>query len=112
MRIGIIAILHESNTFVRQETTLDRFREDLFLHGDSIHTILRDSHHEIGGFFAGIDEFGGPDVTAQPLVALRATPSGTITSAAFESISDLVLAKPEIGGKVRRTADRRSWCGR
>lgn len=96
MRIGIVALLHESNTFVRQPTDLDRFREDMFLHGEAIRETLFDSHHEIGGFFAGIDSFKSePAATAVPLVALRAVPSGTITSNAFSQLVDQVLTSVE-----------------
>jgi microcystin degradation protein MlrC len=81
MRIGIIALLHESNTFSCQPTTLSQFREDLYLEGESIRSQLVESHHEIGGFFHGLKECGrNGDVTAVPLLAARATPSGIITA--------------------------------
>ncbi|MGN6545272.1 MAG: M81 family metallopeptidase, partial [Aureliella sp.] len=85
MRIGIIALLHESNTFVRQGTTLERFREDLFLEGEAIREQLAASHHEIGGFFAGLDEANERgDVEAVPLLATRATPAGIIAADALK----------------------------
>ena len=36
MRIGLIALQHESNTFSVQPTTLESFRQDLLLTGDPI----------------------------------------------------------------------------
>ncbi len=85
MHVGIIALLHESNTFVTQPTTLDRFREDLLLEGEAIRAQLASSHHEIGGFFAGLETANAlQPVTAVPLLAARATPAGVITADAFE----------------------------
>ena len=94
MRIGIIAILHESNTFVRQPTTLERFHEDLYLEGEAIRERLADSHHEIGGFLAGLQEchaMGNGAVEAVPLLATRATPAGVIESAAWEQLTERML---------------------
>lgn len=101
MRIGIIALLHESNTFVRQATTLERFREDLFLEGEAIREQLAASHHEIGGFFAGLDESNEHgDVVAVPLLATRATPAGVIAAEAFRYLVDLVLAHVRRAGPL------------
>lgn len=99
MRIGIVALLHESNTFVRQPTTLDRFRQDLFLEGEAIRHALATSHHEIGGFFAGIDECS-ENAVAVPLVATRATPAGIITADAFESLVQRILISVDAAGPL------------
>jgi microcystin degradation protein MlrC len=88
MRIGILALLHESNTFSAQPTTLDSFRQNLLLTGAPIRDALADAHHEVGGFFAGLDAAG---VEAVPLFAARALPSGTITADAFQSLVDQLL---------------------
>ena len=89
MRIGIIALLHESNTFVRQSTVLDRFREDMFLLGGAIRESLADSHHEIGGFLAALEADGHAE--AYPLVAYRATPGGVITAGALDCLVATML---------------------
>ncbi len=81
MRIGIIAFLHESNTFSRQPTTVDSFRQNLLLTGESIREALSEAHHEVGGFFGGL---AAADVEAVPLFAARALPSGTIPARDFE----------------------------
>jgi len=100
MRIGIVALLHESNTFVQQPTTLDRFREDMFLSGDEIRRSLTDSHHEIGGFLSELE--ANEQAEAYPLVAYRATPAGAITAEAFEflceSLLDSVSNAPSLDG--------------
>jgi microcystin degradation protein MlrC len=103
MRIGIIALLHESNTFVRQPTTLKQFHEDLYLEGESIRAQLADSHHEIGGFFAGLEQGSRDgDVVAVPLLATRATPAGIITAETMDSLLarmlTIVAATRELDG--------------
>ncbi len=93
MRIGIIALLHESNTFVHQPTTLKQFHEDLYLEGESIRDHLADSHHEIGGFFAGLEQYSRDgDVIAVPLLATRATPAGIITAETLATLVERMLA--------------------
>ncbi|MCA9207018.1 MAG: M81 family metallopeptidase [Planctomycetales bacterium] len=81
MRVGIIALLHESNTLICQPTTRRHFEQDLLLTGAAIRDRLADTHHEIGGFFAGLDEAG---VEAVPIFAARAVPFGTIEADTFD----------------------------
>jgi len=80
-RVGIIALLHESNTFVAGATTLDDFRRDLLLTGDAVREALADTHHEVAGFFAGLAEAG---IEAVPILAARALPAGPIDAAAID----------------------------
>jgi microcystin degradation protein MlrC len=83
MRIGIIALLHESNTFSPQPTTIEQFRENTLLEGEAIRDALADTHHEIGGFFGGLQKLGAEAV---PLFAARALPSGTIGRDTFAEL--------------------------
>lgn len=53
MRVGIISILQESNTFIQGKTTLRDFQNDILAEGDSIRQKFQDSHHEIGVFSKG-----------------------------------------------------------
>jgi len=55
MRIGIIAFLHESNTFVSEATTIEHFRENTLLLGDDVRQMQK-SHHEVAGFFEALAE--------------------------------------------------------
>src|SRR3954451_13121274 len=64
MRVGIIALLQESNTFLAQRTTLAHFREDLLVEGEEVRVRLAGSHHETAGFFAGLAE---ADLEAVPI---------------------------------------------
>src|SRR5207249_11867161 len=71
MRVGIVAIQHESNTFLSSPTTLADFERDLLLRGDAVRG-LASAHHEVGGFFAGLAAAG---IHAAPVLATRAIPS-------------------------------------
>ena len=54
MRVGIIALLHESNTFISEPTTIEHFRENTLLVDDEV-CQMADSHHEVAGFFQGLE---------------------------------------------------------
>jgi len=83
MRVGIIALLHESNTFISQPTTLDHFRENWLLTGEAVRECVVGTHHETGGFFAGLEE---QEIEAVPIFAARAVPYGAVTADAFDSL--------------------------
>ena len=99
MRVGIIGLLHESNTFVPQPTTLDSFRSAVLLTGNSIRPAFADAHHEIGGFLAGLDA-AGETVEAVPIFAARALPSGTITAATFTRLVNQLLTELAAAGDL------------
>lgn len=87
IRIGILSFLHESNTFVAQQTTLANFQCDLYLQGREIVSAMEGTHHEVGGFLESLRSTDASEpIECVPLLMMRATPSGTITSQAFESI--------------------------
>src|SRR5205085_9537801 len=83
MRVGIIALLQESNTFLAGRTTLAHFEQDLLVEGEAVRARLAEAHHEVGGFFAGLAEAGA---TAVPLFAARALPFGVVEAAAFHEL--------------------------
>jgi len=87
MRVGILALLQESNTFLREPTTLERFRDDLLLMGEDVRRELASAHHEVGGFFAGLAEAG---VEAVPLLAARALPLGIVTADVGSNVSSAI----------------------
>lgn len=93
MRIGILGFLHESNTFVSQPTTFANFQEDLYAEGSSLVRRLEFSHHEIGGFIQGL-RLAALDRSVElvPLLAARATPSGTIEAATFDRLLENILS--------------------
>ena len=84
MRIGIIGLLHESNTFIPTPTTLDHFRQNVLATGDEVRENFGNGHHEISGFLGLLDQT--KDVTAIPIFAARATPAGLITAATVDEL--------------------------
>ena len=49
MRVGILAIQHESNTFIRTPTDLERFRQVVLETGPGMRERFDTAHHEVGG---------------------------------------------------------------
>lgn len=96
MRVGVIALLHESNTFVRVATTIGDFESGWLLRGDEL-LRLTGSRHEVGGFFEGLDAAG---LTAAPIFAARALPYGTITGDATDRLLDLLFSELERAGPL------------
>ena len=96
-RVGIIALLHESNTFISQPTTLEHFRENLLATGESVRARLADTHHEVGGFFAGLAR---EQIEAVPIFAARAVPYGAVTSEAFEDLLSLMYEALDAAGEL------------
>ena len=97
MRIGILGLLHESNTFVTRPTTIENFRETVLLNGDAIPPEFNGAHHEIGGFLAGVDAAGE---TAVPIFVARALPAGTIDAESFDELTQLLLAALDSAGPL------------
>lgn len=97
MRVGIIAFLQESNTFVSQPTLLKHFEQDLLAEGDTIRELLESAHHEVGGFFAGLKE---EQLEAVPLFAARAVPHGTMTEETLLALTDRLLDRLRDAGPL------------
>ena len=85
MRVGILCLMQESNTFLKRKTEFHHFEEDLFLEGNEIREKMVDSHHEVGGFLEGLDAAG---FDAVPIFAARALPYGTICKQAFDQLME------------------------
>ena len=54
MRVGIIGLLQESNTFLPGETTWEHFEGDVLARGEEIETQFREAQHEVSGFLEGL----------------------------------------------------------
>src|SRR5205085_4675962 len=65
MRVGIISIQHESNTFLSTPTALQAFAQDRLYCGESIRAAVGPAEHEVGGFFAGL---ASENIDAVPLL--------------------------------------------
>ncbi|HUE71503.1 MAG TPA: M81 family metallopeptidase [Pirellulaceae bacterium] len=83
MRIGIIALLQESNTFIPRATMLRQFEEELLVSGEEMRRRFDGTHHEVGGMLHALAE---EQVEAVPIFAARALPFGRIEQAAIDEI--------------------------
>ncbi len=97
MRVGIIGLLHESNTFISNRTTLSHFEQDTLLIGEAIRRRFAKTPHEIGGFFAGLQE---ENIEALPILAARAVPYGPIETATFQRLLELRHSEVASVGKL------------
>lgn len=83
-RVGIIGLLHESNTLIRQPTTIEHFRQNVLARGEDGLNVFRGSQHELGGFIDVIES--EKDFEAVGIFVARATPYGTIESACWNEL--------------------------
>ncbi|MCE9607268.1 MAG: M81 family metallopeptidase [Planctomycetia bacterium] len=83
MRVGIISIQHESNTFAAGTTTLENFQVDTLLRGAAITPVYGNSFHEVGGFYAGLAE---ARLTPVPILMALAIPGGIVSGATLDTI--------------------------
>lgn len=97
MRVGIIGLAHESNTFISQPTTFAHFEQDILLSGDSVRAKYVTAPHEIGGFFEGLAAAG---IETVPIFAARAMPFGPIEGSAFSRLLDKLWAELDKAGPL------------
>ncbi len=83
-RVGILSFQHESNTFAPLTTDLDQFTIGA---GRELVHRWGSSHSEVAGFLEGV---GAEGLEAVPLYMATATPSGSVTTDAFEHIIDSI----------------------
>lgn len=97
MRVAIIALLQESNTFIDGVTTRRHFEEDLIAVGPEVQARLAKAEHEVGGFFEALADEG---IEAVPVFAARAYPFGVITAETFDALVEEMLTALEAAGPV------------
>ncbi len=97
MRVGIVGLLQESNTFLAEPTTVDHFRQDLLLTGEAVRERMIDAHHEIGGFFAGLKE---AEIEAVPIFLARALPFGAMTDDTYAYLRNTMLRQFVSAGRL------------
>jgi microcystin degradation protein MlrC len=88
MRVGILGLLQESNTFIAATTGMAEFAADVLARGGEVYDRFRDAPHEIGGFFIGLAE---QRVEAVPLFAARALPYGVIQAGVLDELLAAML---------------------
>ncbi len=97
MRVGIIGLLHESNTFIAKKTTLRHFEQDILLTGLAIKERFEPTTHELGGFFAGLAQ---ESIDPIPIFAARALPYGPVTADAFRHLVEMMLSEVASAGQL------------
>ncbi|HEV2295425.1 MAG TPA: M81 family metallopeptidase [Tepidisphaeraceae bacterium] len=97
MRVGLIALQHESNTFIPTPTTLDDFRRGVLATGQDLLRQYESAHHEVGGFIEGLRT---AKIEAVPIFAAWATPSGTVVSEAYRELLQMILRGLDEAGRV------------
>ncbi len=97
MRVGIISLAHESNTFATTPTTFADFEQLLLLTGPAFGAGFSWKHHEVSGFLDTLRELG---IEAVPMFMANAPPSGTIEKATLRELLDRLFAEVEQAGKV------------
>ena len=88
MRVGILGLQHESNTFQSAPTTWENFEQGALLTGQAIVREYGEAHHEIGGFIQGLDEEG---LQAVPIFFAWAMPGGAVTARTLDRLLQAML---------------------
>jgi microcystin degradation protein MlrC len=97
MRVGLLSIQHESNTFLPGVTSIDDFRRVVLLRGEAVLTYYRGGHHEISGFIESLERQG---LTPVPLMAAFAFPGGPVANSALEELLDTAFQELDAAGEL------------
>lgn len=96
-RIGIVALLQETNTFLSAPTTLEHFEQNVLAYGDDVRQQFAGADHEVGGFLTRLDE---ADCEVVPIFAARALPYGTMTDETYQTLRSRMLGAMEAAGRL------------
>lgn len=88
LRVALLGIYHESNTFISRPTTLENFKDGHWLTGDAIRSEYKDSFHEIGGMLEVMD---ANDMETIPVMFAEATPGGVVSSKTYHTLLKQML---------------------
>lgn len=97
MKVGIVSLSHESNSFLSTPTTIDQFRNDILLIGEDIRRLRCGGAHEISGFFEGL---GAAGIDAVPIFYASALPSGALTRDTCEELLEMMFREVERTGPM------------
>jgi microcystin degradation protein MlrC len=96
-RIAIGGVSHESNTFATFLTDLEKFQQSGIYRGEEIIPAVLTTNTQAAGFVAAGQEFGFELV---PTLLAGATPGGTVTREAFESLLGEMLDRIKTAGRL------------
>ncbi len=97
MRVGILSLVHESNTFAVTPTTIDLFQRDGLFTGEAVREEFAGGLHQITGFMDGLDETG---IEAVPVFYASTSPSGTITRSTCDELIERMFAALDEAGPL------------
>ena len=97
MRVGILSLLHESNTFIQTPTVMEMFERDGLLKGEAIYQAFDGGNHEISGFIEGLEEAG---IEPVPVFYAATTPSGRITKATCDELMEMMFEAVDGAGEI------------
>ncbi len=83
LRVALLGIYHESNTFLEEPTTLHDFENGHWLFGQDIIKEYRNAHHEIAGMLEVMER---QDIEVVPIMYAEATPGGKIASRTYSQL--------------------------
>lgn len=83
LRVALLGIYHESNTFLRRHTLLTDFENGHLFTGAEILKEYGASHHEIAGMLEVLTHY---EVEVLPVMFAEATPGGIISADTFNSL--------------------------
>ncbi len=89
-RIAIGGIIHETNTFAPDVTSLTDFLRQSLCEGNALIARMRGTPTAIGGSLQGLERAG---YTAVPLLYAAAMPSGIVSRDAYETLRDDLIAR-------------------
>jgi microcystin degradation protein MlrC len=92
LRIALLGIYHESNTFLDKPTTLSDFKKGHWLFGNDIIREYKEAYHEIGGMIEVLDQKG---IELIPVMYAEATPGGIITSETYNDLLQKMMKELE-----------------
>jgi microcystin degradation protein MlrC len=84
MRIALLGISHETNTFSVTPATYEEFEKRLIIRGDELFSEYDGANYTITGYVDAAKDF---DFELVPLVFARTGPIGTITKDAYDRLS-------------------------
>jgi microcystin degradation protein MlrC len=87
MRVGVIAIQYEANSFLKGTAGIDAFEQTWLYLGESARTAVQNSFHEVGGFYHGL-EF--ENIEAVPLMVANAVPGPVVSAAARSQLIEMM----------------------
>ena len=99
MRLVTGTISHETNVLSNISTDLEQFRRRRLLYGEEVFDYFKDTKTPVGGLMDGCESHG---FELRPTIFASATPSGTITAEAFDTLLNARARRHQKGGGDRR----------